>query len=154
MVGCCCCCDTWPCWAAAAAASSANASTFACCNSCSCAALACINGVSISAKIQIINHRMWMRNYHRICKFWLYNCIKFAYYIGHLVSMVGANLRPVNAAAADGCRKVVMGGAGGDDCFGFDTFVLLFANSSRIVCGRSGSNLTPCSECAIVFYIQ
>ena len=38
-----------------------------------------------------------------------------------------------------------MAAAGGDDCcFGLLTLVLLFANSRRIVCGRSGSKRTPC----------
>lgn len=35
--------------------------------------------------------------------------------------------------------------AGGEVCFGLVTFVLLLAYSSRIVCGKSGSNLTPSS---------
>lgn len=32
-------------------------------------------------------------------------------------------------------------------CLGLVTFVLLFANSNLNVCGKSGSNLTPCKSC-------
>lgn len=34
----------------------------------------------------------------------------------------------------------------GDVCFGLFTFVLLLANSSRMVCGRSGSKRMPCCK--------
>lgn len=56
-------------------------------------------------------------------------------------------LRPVSGwTASAGC----VAAAGGDDCcFGLLTLVLLFANSSRMVCGRSGSKRTPpcCRSC-------
>ena len=45
-----------------------------------------------------------------------------------------------------GCSNVGWGAAAGGElfcCLGLLTFVLLLANSSRIVCGMSGSNLTP-----------
>jgi hypothetical protein len=49
------------------------------------------------------------------------------------------HLRPVR-----GCMKVGCVAAGwGDCCLGLVTFVLLLANSSLRVCGKSGSNLTP-----------
>ena len=49
-------------------------------------------------------------------------------------------LRPVMGCTSVGC----VAAGWGDCCFGFVTFVLLLANSSLSVCGRSGSNRTPC----------
>lgn len=46
-----------------------------------------------------------------------------------------------------GCNRVgCVAAIGGDCCFGLLTFVLLLANSRRIVWGKSGSNLTPCCK--------
>lgn len=45
----------------------------------------------------------------------------------------------INAGCAAGAAVATAG-------FGLLTFVLLLANSSRIVCGMSGSNRTPCCE--------
>ena len=46
-----------------------------------------------------------------------------------------------------GCSNVGCGAAAGGEllfcCLGLLTLVLLLANSSRIVCGMSGSNRTP-----------
>ena len=48
---------------------------------------------------------------------------------------------------ASGCMSVGCVAAGcGDCCLGLVTLVLLLANSSLRVCGKSGSNLTPCSN--------
>lgn len=53
----------------------------------------------------------------------------------------GVYLRPVSGCINAGCAAVVaVLGCG----FGLLTFVLLLANSKRIVCGISGSNRTPC----------
>lgn len=54
----------------------------------------------------------------------------------------GAYLRPVRGCIRAGC-EVAAAAAG---CLGLLTFVLLFANSKRMVCGISGSNLTPCCK--------
>lgn len=51
-------------------------------------------------------------------------------------------VRPVRGCTGMLCWWCVVGEV--FCCFGFDTFVLLLANSSRIVWGTSGSNLTPC----------
>lgn len=55
----------------------------------------------------------------------------------------GRYLRPVRGCIKAGC---VAGAAVATAGFGLLTLVLLLANSSRIVCGMSGSNLTPCCE--------
>lgn len=52
-------------------------------------------------------------------------------------------LRPVSGCINAGCAA---GAAVATAGFGLLTFVLLLANSSRIVCGMSGSNRTPCCE--------
>lgn len=53
-------------------------------------------------------------------------------------------LRPVSGCINAGCAAVVaVLGCG----FGLLTFVLLFANSKRIVWGISGSKRTPCCKC-------
>lgn len=52
-------------------------------------------------------------------------------------------LRPVSGCIKAGCAA---GAAVAIAGFGLLTLVLLLANSSRIVCGMSGSNLTPCCE--------
>lgn len=52
-------------------------------------------------------------------------------------------LRPVRGCINAGC---VAGAAVATAGLGLLTFVLLLANSSRIVCGMSGSNRTPCCE--------
>lgn len=52
-------------------------------------------------------------------------------------------LRPVSGCINAGCAA---GAAVATAGFGLLTFVLLLANSSRIVCGISGSNRTPCCE--------
>lgn len=54
--------------------------------------------------------------------------------------MATTDLRPGKGCIMVGCGAA----AGGSCCFGLLTFVLLFANSSRMVWGMSGSNLTPC----------
>ncbi len=48
--------------------------------------------------------------------------------------------RPARCWMSCGCAA----GGCGDCCFGLVTLVLLLANSRRRVCGRSGSNRTPC----------
>lgn len=62
-------------------------------------------------------------------------------------------LRPVSGCINAGCVAVVaVLGCG----FGLLTFVLLLANSKRIVCGISGSNRTPCCNfvfCCIFFLL-
>lgn len=52
-------------------------------------------------------------------------------------------LRPVSGCINAGCAA---GAAVATAGFGLLTFVLLLANSSRIVCGMSGSKRTPCCE--------
>lgn len=52
-------------------------------------------------------------------------------------------LRPVSGCINAGCAA---GAAVATAGFGLLTFVLLLANSSRMVCGMSGSNRTPCCE--------
>ena len=59
-----------------------------------------------------------------------------------MCSSGGAYLRPVRGCIRAGC-EVAAAAAG---CLGLLTFVLLFANSKRMVCGISGSNLTPCCK--------
>lgn len=59
-----------------------------------------------------------------------------------------AHLRPVSGWMIVGC---VAAGCG-DCCLGLVTFVLLLANSSLRVCGRSGSNLMPCYKTMIVHW--
>ena len=56
--------------------------------------------------------------------------------------VASAYLRPVRGCIRAGC-EVAAAAAG---CLGLLTFVLLFANSKRMVCGISGSNLTPCCK--------
>lgn len=51
-------------------------------------------------------------------------------------------LRPVSGCIRPWCVLGVTFALAG--CFGLLTFVLLLANSSRMVCGMSGSNRTPC----------
>lgn len=53
-------------------------------------------------------------------------------------------LRPVRGCIKVGCVLAALAGC----CLGLLTFVLLLANSSRIVWGMSGSNLTPCCKIA------
>lgn len=56
-------------------------------------------------------------------------------------------LRPVSGCINAGCAAVVaVLGCG----FGLLTFVLLFANSKRIVWGISGSKRTPCCNCQCI----
>jgi hypothetical protein len=53
-------------------------------------------------------------------------------------------LRPVKGCrSAEWCGRAA---AGGDANLGLLTFVLVFANSNRIVCGRLGSKRTPCGK--------
>lgn len=52
-------------------------------------------------------------------------------------------LRPVRGCINAGCAA---GAAVATAGLGLLTFVLLLANSNRIVCGMSGSNRTPCCE--------
>ena len=54
-------------------------------------------------------------------------------------------LRPVRGCTRGGW-VIVPASVAGLCCLGLLTFVLLFANSSLIVWGRSGSNLTPCCK--------
>ena len=54
-------------------------------------------------------------------------------------------LRPVRGCTSGGCVSVPAMVAG-LCCLGLLTLVLLLANSSLIVWGRSGSNLTPCCK--------
>lgn len=56
---------------------------------------------------------------------------------------VGRYLRPVRGCINAGCAA---GAAVATAGFGLLTFVLLLANSSRMVCGMSGSKRTPCCE--------
>ena len=51
-------------------------------------------------------------------------------------------LRPVSGCTSGGCVRA----GGATICLGLLTFVLDFANSNRMVWGRSGSNLTPCCK--------
>ena len=51
-------------------------------------------------------------------------------------------LRPVRGCTSGGCVTA----CGAIICLGLLTFVLDLANSSRMVWGRSGSNLTPCCK--------
>lgn len=51
-------------------------------------------------------------------------------------------LRPVRGCIRVGCVLAALAAC----CLGLLTFVLLLANSSRMVCGMSGSNLTPCCK--------
>lgn len=53
-------------------------------------------------------------------------------------------LRPVRGCIKVGCVLAALAGC----CLGLLTLVLLLANSSRIVWGMSGSNLTPCCKIA------
>lgn len=53
-------------------------------------------------------------------------------------------LRPVRGCIKVGCVLAALAAC----CLGLLTLVLLLANSSRIVCGMSGSNLTPCCKIA------
>lgn len=63
--------------------------------------------------------------------------------------VVGVYLRPVSGCINAGCVAVVaVLGCG----FGLLTFVLLLANSKRIVCGISGSNRTPCCNIWCVIF--
>ena len=55
------------------------------------------------------------------------------------------NLRPVRGCTSWGWVMDVAIVAG-IICFGLLTFVLLLANSNRMVWGRSGSNRTPCCK--------
>ena len=52
-------------------------------------------------------------------------------------------LRPVRGCTRGGCEIEL---AGLTTCFGLLTLVLDFANSSLMVWGKSGSNLTPCCK--------
>jgi len=54
----------------------------------------------------------------------------------------GVYLRPVSGCIRPWCVLGVTFALAG--CFGLLTLVLLLANSSRMVCGMSGSNRTPC----------
>ena len=56
--------------------------------------------------------------------------------------MVWCYLRPVRGCTSGGCDRA----GGATICLGLLTFVLDLANSSRMVWGRSGSNLTPCCK--------
>ena len=51
-------------------------------------------------------------------------------------------LRPVRGCTSGGCDRA----GGATICLGLLTFVLDLANSNRMVCGRSGSNRTPCCK--------
>lgn len=53
-------------------------------------------------------------------------------------------LRPVRGCIKVGCVLAALAGC----CLGLLTLVLLLANSSLMVCGMSGSNLTPCCKIA------
>ena len=56
-----------------------------------------------------------------------------------------ADIRYINLRPGNGCIIVGWGAAAGGSCgLGLLTLVLLLANSSLMVCGMSGSNLTPC----------
>ena len=54
-----------------------------------------------------------------------------------LIAVSGESQDAAAAAAA---------AAAGDTCLGLLTLVLLLANSSLMVCGRSGSKRTPCCD--------
>jgi hypothetical protein len=59
------------------------------------------------------------------------------------VKFIQMYLRPVRGCTSGGC-VIVPAMVAGLCCLGLLTLVLLLANSSLIVWGRSGSNLTPC----------
>ena len=71
-------------------------------------------------------------------------CMVFQWFFGVLVfSMVfWCYLRPVRGCTSGGCDRA----GGATICLGLLTFVLDLANSNRMVCGRSGSNRTPCCK--------
>jgi len=52
----------------------------------------------------------------------------------------GLSACPVRGCTSGGCDRA----GGATICLGLLTFVLDLANSNRMVCGRSGSNRTPC----------
>lgn len=59
-------------------------------------------------------------------------------------------LRPVSGCTSGACDTAAAAAAAaaedGDGCLGLLTLVLLLANSSLMVCGKSGSNRTPCCK--------
>jgi hypothetical protein len=66
----------------------------------------------------------------------------------------GLNACPVRGCTSGACDTAAAAAAAatedGDGCFGLLTLVLLLANSSLMVWGKSGSKRTPC--CKIVGY--
>ena len=61
------------------------------------------------------------------------------------VKFIQMYLRPVRGCTSGGC-VIVPAMVAGLCCLGLLTLVLLLANSSLIVWGRSGSNRTPCCK--------
>ena len=74
---------------------------------------------------------------------WLWQAQRPALQLAELLDgMVWCYLRPVRGCTSGGCDRA----GGATICLGLLTFVLDLANSSRMVWGRSGSNLTPCCK--------
>ena len=89
-----------------------------------------LNRRSVKAVARIdLPSPLWIRSASKDDWYWT-TCLRVTPAIGWMYGVW-----PAAAAARANCASC---------CFGLTTFVLVLANSSRSVCGRSGSNRIPC----------